>query len=423
MFILSNEQSLTSAVAKTDLLRKLAAFFGQRPLLPSIPVWENNPVPTYRTAVTRPPKPPLLPEGTVPVETPLDVLIDRAEKLEAEFSFGTDIDDVHQKLFNPGRGREEKHHLLREWLSRYQPCLFGRLASKGLKGFNFDICWLEESDIAAGEALMSAKIQRARKQWKDRAALGFSHGFLIILHSKRLTWCKPSESLIRICQRFSDLYLIEAAPVELDTIYTEAMPLRAAGRWKLFKAGVNIFYSGAHRTLNHDRRVPGGILISVNSPGHLANSLVMRGLATDFESAVKTMFDLALRSIGNGGIGHQRGFSTSWHSASKPGGRCPFHVVGKPTSDVRRYSAAYHTDVLIPASVTSDPDLDSTENLEVWPHLILDYISSDKFQTSHVNYGLFHGHPIPEEAKYFNPWTPRRAVNEKLLELNDASQA
>ncbi len=28
------------------------------------------------------------------------------------------------------------------------------------------------------------------------------------------------------------------------------------------------FYSSAHRTRNHDRRIPGGILISVNAPGH-----------------------------------------------------------------------------------------------------------------------------------------------------------
>lgn len=402
------------AAVNLDVLGRLAPFFDQRPLIPRDRSWDIDLAPGYRTALPGPSRPLLLPEGAVPIEPPLSVLIDQAEKLDPEFSFGSDMDNAHATLFDRAIGREEKHQLLREWLSRHQPCLFGRIASKGLKGFDFDVCWLEESDIADGESVISGKIQRARRQWKDRAAAGLSHGFLIMLLSKRLAWCKPSDELIQICQRISSLYLIEAAPIELDTIYTEAMPLRAAGAWKLFKAGVNIFYSGAHRTLNHDRRVPGGMLISVNSPGHLANSLVMRGLAPDFESAVKMMFDLALRSIGNGGIGRDRAFSTSWHHGSKPGERCPFQI-SKSVGEVRRYSAAYHTDVLIPGSVTRDARLDSTENLEVWPHLILDYISSGKFQSSHVNYGLFHGHPISEEAKYFNPWPPRRAYNEELL--------
>lgn len=398
------------------LLANFAPYFEQRPLLIRDPIAEAPVSVGYRTALPRTLTSPLLPDGAEPIETPLGVLIDQADKYAPEFSFGSDIDALHAKLFESEISREEKQHLLRDWLSRYQPCLFGRLASKGLKGLSFDICWLEESDLAAGDAVVSAKIQRARRQWKDRAGRGHSHGFLIMVHSKRLAWCKPGESLLQICQRIADLYLIEAAPVALDTVYTEAMPLQIGVEWKLFKAGVNIFYTGAHRTLNHDRRVPGGILISVNSPGHLANSLVIRDLAPTFDAAVQMMFDLALRSIGNGGIGDDRALSTSWHTDAEPGRRCPFRSTDQSTNGTKRYSAAYHTDVLVPAAVTRERALDSTEKLEVWPHLILDYISSESFQATHVNYGLFHGHPISEEAKYFNPWTPRRAYNEPLVD-------
>lgn len=398
------------------LVEELARFFEQRPLIlrTNLHTADQWPGPNYRGRASHSRNRPLLAEGALPSNASLNLLIERAEKLDRKFSFGSDIDSIHDKLFGSAIAREEKHELLREWLSRHQPCLLGRLASKGLKGFNFDVCWLDDADIAAGDSVLSAKIQLARRQWKDRAANGLSHGFLIMLNSERLVRCKPSDNLLEICQRIAGLYLIEAAPIDLDTIYTEAMPLHINNEWCLFKAGVNVFYSAAHRTLNHDRRVPGGILISVNSPGHLANSLVKRNLSPDLESAIKIILDLAIRSIGNGGIGNEREFSTSWHNGHRPGERCPFDP-NQLGADFRRYAAAYHTDVLVPASVTRNGELDSTENLEVWSRLILDYISSERFQSGHVNYGLFHGHPISEEAKYFNPWTPRRAFNEELL--------
>ena len=72
---------------------------------------------------------------------------------------------------------------------------------------------------------------------------------------------------------------------------------------KLFKGGINLFYPSAHRTLNHDRRIPGGVMISTNSPGHYATSLVTRGVFDSFEEAVDEVRDIARRSIGNGGYG------------------------------------------------------------------------------------------------------------------------
>jgi hypothetical protein len=81
---------------------------------------------------------------------------------------------------------------------------------------------------------------------------------------------------------------VENAPLQPDTIYTEAIPLRRDGGFGVFKGGINVFYSGAHRTLNHDRRVPGGILISVNSPGHLANSLVSRGMVSSIPRSARS---------------------------------------------------------------------------------------------------------------------------------------
>jgi hypothetical protein len=34
----------------------------------------------------------------------------------------------------------------------------------------------------------------------------------------------------------------------------------------------------------------------------------------------------------------------------------------------------------------------------------------------HINYGMFHPHPIGAEARYENPWPPRAAQNHPLFE-------
>jgi hypothetical protein len=347
---------------------------------------------------------------------PLRDLLQSLERYPEDFSFGEDIDAVQRALLDPAVGIDQKHSNLRSWLSRHQPCLFGRLGARGLKGIDFDICWIDERDLVDGEVKICRKIQNARRAWKDRAAEGMSHGFLIMFNLASLAFARPGERLLEVCGRLANSYLVESAPILNDTIYTEAIPLRTSDGWLLFKGGINIFYTGAHRTLNHDRRVPGGLLISVNSPGHLANSLFMRGLAPTFESAVDMMFDLAMRSIGNGGAGDDRAPSTSWHSGLEPGRRCP--VVGhRQQSTPKYYSASYHTDVLVPELVTKNATLDPiVAECEIWPWLIIDYINNETYAPSHLNYALFRGHPVDEEARYFNPWPPRRASNTLLAE-------
>lgn len=330
------------------------------------------------------------------------------------FSFGADIDGSHELLLSDADPETVKEPLLRQWAARWQPCLFGRLAAKNLRGFGLDICWISESDIGRGDEHIRDKIQEARRNWKDRAAEGLSHGFLIMFNDVRLAYARSSQELVAVCCRVADLYLVEACPIHTDIIYTEAIPLKGEdGGWMLFKAGCNIFYSGAHRTLNHDRRVPGGLMISVNSPGHLANSLIGRKLTSSFESAVELMRDLALRSVGNGGIGSPTGGSTSWHHETA--GKCPVlhgSQPGENRTSTKFYSALYHSDVFVPSAVTSAPKIDPDYSEAVtWPWLVIDYLTAEEFPQTHVNYGLFHGCPISEEARYFNPWLPRKATN------------
>ena len=351
----------------------------------------------------------------------LEELLRDLPQLPAEFSFGKDVDEANAVLLSDTVAEADKEACFRRWASRFQPCLFGRLGAKRSNGIAYDICWITESDLLWGSAHVEQKIQRARRSWKDRAYEGLSSGFLILFNAWQLCGARPGPALVAACRRLAGLYLTEFAPIEADLIYTEALPLRGVdGAVSLFKGGVNAFYGGAHGTLNHDRRVPGGLLISVNSPGHLANSLVHRGLAPDLGAAVAEIRDIAWRSIGNGGIGLEakRAQSCSWHSidAHREPGTCPMRHRPRYVPEnfgTEWYSALYHTDVLVPSAVTLDPTRDPDRSgAEVWNHLSLDYLATNHYAESDDNYGMIHGHPVAEWARYQNPWRPSRAVND-----------
>ncbi|MFC3163524.1 hypothetical protein [Ciceribacter thiooxidans] len=353
----------------------------------------------------------------------LHELLEHAQRHEPDTSFGADIDAANAELLDPLKSREDRCAAFLNWASRHQPCLFGRLGARGMQGIGIDVCWIDEAEIARGDDHVRDKIQRARRTWKENAAEGMAHGFLIMFNGPRLAFLKPGPSLLAICERIANLYLVEHAPVERDVIYTESLPLRSEGL-TLFKAGINIFYPSAHRTRNHDRRVPGGLMISVNSPGHWANSLVKGGLSGSLTEAIDRVMETAIRSIGNGGIGHEAMPSCSWHNreddprALEERRRLPKLPRYVPDDySQRAYGALYHTDVLVPTEVTLDGTIDpEIPACEHWRHLILDYISEAECAPGHVNYALFHGHPIPEEAMFHNPWPPRRAVNAPLAD-------
>ena len=351
-------------------------------------------------------------------------IIGELETYPEEMSLGRDIDAAHRIMFGSGADQAACQKAFLDWVARYSPCLFGRLGAKGTKGVTYDVCWIDTADIEAGDWHLIDKIQTARRAWKDRAAEGLSSGFVIMFQDERLARAKPGQRLLDACQRACELYIVECAPLQRETIYNEAIPLRRDGSFGLFKGGINVFYPGAHRTLNHDRRVPGGLVISVNSPGHLANSLVMRGVVPNLPEAVQWIYDVAMYSVGNGGIGHPGASSCSWHNqfkeGARPAGRRELSHRPKyipEDYDGRIYSARYHSDVLLPTEATVNDELDpDASKCPAWKWLVIDYISEGEFSKEHLNYGMFHPHPICPEARYQNPWPPRLAHNNPLFE-------
>ncbi|MFN3686642.1 hypothetical protein [Salinarimonas sp.] len=341
-------------------------------------------------------------------------LIEACPRRPAGAGFSPDIDVCHDVVLDPERPVQERYEALLAWLSRNQPCLFGRFAARGLRGLDIDVAWLDDTDIALGDEHLRFKIQSLRRAWKREASQGRAHGFLVMLNSVKLAHALPGAALVDICRRFADLYFVEFAPVDVDVIYTEAVPLRR-NRLSLFRGGANLFYTGAHGTANHDRRVPGGILLSINSVGHWANTQVANGQASDLSEAVDRVMDLALRSIGNGGIGMSPGRSCTWLNRES----CPRRLARRrPLTGLPRsipddhsqtfYSGLYHTDVLVPDVVTRDVDFSRTDNL--WERLEFTYISEEPLAPGHENFGQMHGHSAAYEALYANPWLPVQPV-------------
>jgi hypothetical protein len=331
-------------------------------------------------------------------------------------SLGADIDTANAVLLDPAIDPEEKKLRFRQWARRHQPCLFGRLGAQGVAGVHYDICWIDRATLGRGSVWVSKLIQQARADWKRRAAQGLSHGFLIMFNAPELAFARHGPQLLEACRLLCDLFLVEHAPVALDTIYTESVPFQQAnGELVCLRGGINVFYGSAHRTRNHDRRVPGGVLISVNSPGLLAHSLVKRGLASDLEAALERVRNLAWASIGNGGLSREQrgGQSCTWHNrdSSRPPGQCPMqhrpsHVPEDFSSDY--YSALYHTDVLLPSSVMSDLRQDlPRETVEIWQKLDFEYISARQHPEDHENHGFVHGKPVDPAMHLHHRWAPR----------------
>ncbi|EPJ94272.1 MULTISPECIES: hypothetical protein [Pseudomonas] len=344
-------------------------------------------------------------------------LLDALPVREGEaLSYGDDIDRTNNLLFS-AESKSKKEEILRSWVKRNQPCMFGRIAASNNKGLKLKVYVIDESDIAQGVVRLEEYLQVCRKTWKQACAKGESDAVLYFFNLKKLVDASPSDGLVEVFKGLSDLIFQEYAPVSTDVIYTEAAPLVFNGKLFLYKAGVNFFHTTAHNTANHDRRVPGGAVISINSVGHYANNLIRTGLASDLDTAIESIKRLAWQSIGNGGHSLGKESTTSWHNID-PDNTCPFH--DRPSTvpegfSVKKYSAWYHTDVLIPEVLTRHPTVAGDGCLEKWKWLTIEYFTSKQYELGSIDFGMFHGYPVDFEALLFNPFPPIRALNSPSL--------
>jgi len=323
-----------------------------------------------------------------------------------------DIDEANKKLFSTNE-KTEKREVLFNWAKRSQPCIIGRMGSAKKRGILISVFIVDEQDVAKGDAYLQQYLRQCRRDWKDQCKRGESDAVLYFLNVEKLSRIPPSSSLLQIFTKFSDLIFHEFGAIQPDVIYTEAAPLNIDEKLYLFKAGVNIFHTTAHLTSNHDRRVPGGVVLSVNAVGHYANNMVKQGMFKDVEDAVIEIRKFAWQSIGNGGIGVNNLPSTSWHNIDAEN-TCPFGE--RPSTvpenfSIVNYSARYHTDVLIPRYLTEVPTTVGDPSVEDWKSLTFEYFTARQYQLGSIDFGMFHRYPVDDEAVYFNPFPPIRAIN------------
>lgn len=331
-------------------------------------------------------------------------------------SYGEDLDLVNVALFAEP-DKEKKKAIILGWLKRKQPCMLGRLASTGKQNIKLSIYVVDDNDIARGQNYLKTYLQTCRKNWKQACSKGESDAALYFFNIRKLVDIPPSEKLVEIFKGLSNLIFNEYAPINTDVIYTEAAPLIQDGRLFLYKAGINFFHTTAHNTANHDRRVPGGVVISINSVGHYANNILRQGLVNDLDEAITKVQRLAWQSIGNGGIGLGNKNSTSWHNID-PDNTCPHSI--RPSTvpenfSTKKYAANYHTDILIPYLLTGKITKIGDPAIEEWKWLTIEYFTATQYELGSIDFGMFHGYPVDHEALYFNPFPPIKGVNSPEL--------
>ncbi|TDV19447.1 hypothetical protein [Paraburkholderia caballeronis] len=327
-------------------------------------------------------------------------------------SYGSDIDETNRQLFSTS-DKTKKKEILFSWAKRFQPCILGRLGASGKRGIQISVVVIDEQDIAKGDESLKQYLRQCRREWKDKCARGESDAILYFMNVEKLSRIPPSADLLGIFTRFSDLIFHEFDSIQPDVIYTEAAPLKVEEKIYLFKAGINFFHTTAHLTSNHDRRIPGGAVISINAVGHYANNMVNRGVFKNVDEAINDIRRFAWQSIGNGGISASSAATTSWHNID-PKNTCPFGQ--RPSKlpenfSIENYTARYHTDILIPRRLTEVPTTLGDPTIEDRKWLTIEYFTARQYELGSIDFGMFHGYPVDSEAIYFNPFPPIRAVN------------
>jgi hypothetical protein len=139
----------------------------------------------------------------------------RPDPWRQNVDFTDDIQEVHTVLFESAN-ETQYPMLLAEWLRKYQPCVFGRLAAR----FGaITYCLLTEADLKSTDIHIKEKIQTARLSWTRDTFLGRKSGFVIWLISPTIAFAEPSDAMMKLASRVCELYLEHE--VKADQIYLE----------------------------------------------------------------------------------------------------------------------------------------------------------------------------------------------------------
>lgn len=279
--------------------------------------------------------------------------------------FSKEITEAQDKVF--GRTEEEIIPVLNDWIGKFQPCLFGRIAAR-LNLISY--CIISEADQLESDSFIQEKIQEARLRWLREALNGDKSGFVIALVSKSVAEAQPNSVVKELARKLCSLYLLENA--EMDHIHLDAidldLPDRVANRWR-WDVGVNYFCAQGDRRWWQDHRIPGGMALSMNSVGHMVKSGRLAGamkvlsdtLATDSEGWRVPSLDTldkalvyAMRTIANASEAVSGKATELLELPSEPNSLCVENspiTLPKDIADKNfcEYQGFYHTDFTLPS--------------------------------------------------------------------------
>ncbi|WP_418508345.1 hypothetical protein [Escherichia coli] len=156
-------------------------------------------------------------------------------------SSGKDIDNIHSFIFNE-TSKDKIEDLLRKWVSGNQPCVFGKLASKKIKGLDFHLSIVNSPQLYNddGHLFDFLRNERVRFNTQERGEVS-AHLIYFILFHPQLAFARPSEELVDIQKYIVALHMPECYPIKEDVIYTESVQFRIKMGLRIYKAGVNVF--------------------------------------------------------------------------------------------------------------------------------------------------------------------------------------
>jgi hypothetical protein len=223
------------------------------------------------------------------------------DKLRKRRGFSADMQSTHALLLNPKNTKTQKINAYRAWLSKNQPCIFGKAAASQKRVF---ICLLEENEILCmrkGDDDLRDTIQDYRQLWKRYALEGRHSSFVLAVIGESLANETPGERLKEFCRRLLELYM-EIPEVPDDTIIQQReyvfLKLNTAHERILkFTTLPNIFCAQGDGRWWQDHRCPGGVMITSNALGHDVYSRNGR-LPIDEAKKIEAL-ETAMRTINN----------------------------------------------------------------------------------------------------------------------------
>lgn len=285
------------------------------------------------------------------------------------------IDAIHAS-----RSAETTISALNDWISKNQPCLFGRIAAKQSA---ITYCLIEEEMLYGDESKLEKHIQEARLKWTAAGFVGSSSNFVIAVLSPKLAVAVPGDTVKQIALRIGSLYLKEK--LEPDRIYLDRLWLQQPGSLQVtweWLAGVNYFSAQGDGRWWQDHRFPAGMAFSVNSVGHMVKSGKLTRAIQDLEETMGTAFEehinpkvdsldkaLELAMLTIGGASHGPSGKATYlvpEHAVDSGGTpaCPMKLPPSLSgTDHCSYRGYYHTDYTVPSEYFL-PDVTRPANIQ-----------------------------------------------------------